>query len=135
MALDDLGLVPTLRKYLRTIEEYHNHSKIEFMNIGLERRLPTKYEVALFRMIQESVQNALKHANACEIRVRLEITNSSVTVLIKDNGVGFDITEKKPESFGMIGMRERVDLLEGEITFDSKKGKGTAVLIRVPLIN
>ncbi|MFL6557711.1 MAG: sensor histidine kinase, partial [Bacillus sp. (in: firmicutes)] len=55
--------------------------------------------------------------------------------LIKDNGVGFDITEKKPESFGMIGMRERVDLLEGEITFDSKIGKGTAVLIRVPLIN
>ncbi|MEH7332824.1 sensor histidine kinase [Neobacillus drentensis] len=135
MALDDLGLVPTLRKYLRTIEEYHNHSKISFENIGLERRLPTKYEVALFRMIQESVQNALKHANACEIKVRLEITNSSISVLIKDNGVGFDITQKKPESFGMIGMRERVDLLDGEITFDSKIGKGTAVLIHVPLIN
>jgi two-component system sensor histidine kinase DegS len=105
------------------------------MNIGLERRLPTKYEVALFRMIQESVQNALKHANACEIKVRLEITNAAVTVLIKDNGVGFDINQKKPESFGMIGMRERVELLEGEITFDSKIGKGTAVLIRVPLIN
>jgi len=135
MALDDLGLVPTLRKYLRTIEEYHNQSKIDFVNIGLERRLPTKYEVALFRMIQESVQNALKHANACEIKVRLEITNASITVLIKDNGIGFDITEKKPESFGMIGMRERVDLLEGELTFDSKIGKGTAVLIRVPLIN
>jgi two-component system sensor histidine kinase DegS len=135
MALDDLGLVPTLRKYLQTIEEYHNHSKIEFVNIGLERRLPTKYEVALFRMIQESVQNALKHANACEIKVRLEITNVSITVLIKDNGVGFDTNQKKPESFGMIGMRERVDLLDGEITFDSKIGKGTAVLIRVPLIN
>ncbi|MGG3467867.1 sensor histidine kinase [Neobacillus pocheonensis] len=135
MALDDLGLVPTLRKYLRTIEEYHNHSKINFENIGLERRLPTKYEVALFRMIQESVQNALKHANACEIRVRLEITNSSISVLIKDNGVGFDINHKKPESFGMIGMRERVDLLDGEITFDSKIGKGTDVLISVPLIN
>lgn len=135
MALDDLGLVPTLRKYLRTIEEYHNHSKISFENIGLERRLPTKYEVALFRMIQESVQNALKHANACEIKVRLEITNSTISVLIKDNGVGFDINHKKPESFGMIGMRERVDLLDGEITFDSKIGKGTEVLIHVPLIN
>lgn len=135
MALDDLGLVPTLRKYLQTIEEYHNHSKIVFVNIGLERRLPAKYEVALFRIIQESVQNALKHANACEIKVRLEITNSSVAVLIKDNGVGFDITQKKPESFGIIGMRERVELLNGELTFDSKIGKGTAVLIRVPLIN
>ncbi|CAH2716876.1 Signal transduction histidine-protein kinase/phosphatase DegS [Neobacillus rhizosphaerae] len=135
MALDDLGLVPTLRKYLQTIEEYHNHSKIEFVNMGLERRLPTKYEVALFRMIQESVQNALKHANACEIKVKLEITNAAITVLIKDNGVGFDTTKKKPESFGIIGMRERVELLNGELTFDSKIGKGTAVLISVPLIN
>lgn len=133
MALDDLGLVPTLRKYLQTIEEYHNHSKIDFVNIGLERRLPTKYEVALFRMIQESVQNALKHANACEIKVKLEMTNSTITVLIKDNGVGFDISNKKPESFGIIGMKERVDLLDGEITIDSKIGRGTAVFIRVPL--
>ncbi len=135
MALDDLGLVPTLRKYLQTIEEYHNHSKIEFVNMGLEQRLPTKYEVALFRMIQESVQNALKHANACEIKVKLEITNAAITVLIKDNGVGFDITKKKPESFGIIGMRERVELLNGELTFDSKIGKGTSILISVPLIN
>jgi two-component system sensor histidine kinase DegS len=135
MALDDLGLVPTLKKYLQTIEEYSDHSKIEFVNMGLERRLPTKYEVALFRMIQESVQNALKHANADEIKVRLEITNVAITVLIKDNGVGFDPDYKKAGSFGMIGMRERVDLLNGEITFDSKKGKGTAVLIRIPLIN
>ncbi|MCL6573896.1 MAG: sensor histidine kinase [Bacillus sp. (in: Bacteria)] len=135
MALDDLGLVTTLKKYLQTIEEYNNNSKIEFVNMGLERRLPTKYEVALFRMIQESVQNALKHADADEIKVRLEITNVAITVLVKDNGVGFDPGHKKAESFGMIGMRERVDLLNGEITFDSKKGKGTAVLIRIPLIN
>lgn len=135
MALDDLGLVPTLRKYLRTIEEYHNHSKIDFVNIGEERRLPTKYEVALFRMVQESVQNALKHANACEIKVKMEITDSFITIIIKDNGVGFDTTKKKPESFGLIGMRERVDLLEGEMAIDSKLGKGTAVSIRVPLIN
>lgn len=135
MALDDLGLVPTLRKYLKTIEEYHNNSIITFVNLGLERRLPTKYEVALFRMIQESVQNALKHANASEIKVKLEIANNDITVLIKDNGIGFDTSIKKPESFGMIGMRERVDLLDGDITFDSKIGKGTAVWIRVPLTN
>jgi two-component system sensor histidine kinase DegS len=135
MALDDLGLVPTLRKYLQTIEEYHNHSKIEFVNIGPERRLPTKHEVALFRLIQESVQNALKHANACEIKVRLEMTKNEINVLIKDNGVGFDVSQKKPDSFGMIGMRERVELLDGEITFDSKIGRGTAVAISVPLNN
>ncbi|MBL4955046.1 sensor histidine kinase [Neobacillus sp. OS1-32] len=135
MALDDLGLVPTLRKYLQTIEEYHNHSRIEFEMIGHELRLPPKYEVALFRLIQESVQNALKHANAGQIKVRLELSTTAVLVMIKDNGVGFDMNQKKPESFGMIGMKERVDLLNGEITFDSKMGKGTTVSIRVPLIN
>ncbi|AIM16229.1 histidine kinase [Bacillus sp. X1(2014)] len=134
MALDDLGLVPTLKKYLQTIEEYHNyHPQIEFINLGLEKRLPSNYEVALFRLIQESVQNALKHAQACQIKVQLEITESAVRVEIKDNGKGFDLSQKKSNSFGLIGMRERVDLLGGEITFDSKIGKGTTVKIKVPL--
>jgi two-component system, NarL family, sensor histidine kinase DegS len=133
MALDDLGLVPTLRKYLRTIEEYHNHSKIEFTSVGSEERLPTKYEVGLFRIIQESVQNALKHANACSIKVKIEMLKSAILVTINDNGAGFDATNTKPESFGIIGMKERADLLHGEITIDSKIGKGTAVTIRVPL--
>lgn len=135
MALDDLGLVPTLRKYLQTIEEYHNQSKINFVNIGLDQRLPTKYEVALFRLIQESVQNSLKHANACEIKVKLEMTQSSINVEIKDNGAGFDISKKNPDSFGLIGMRERVELLEGDLTIDSKIGKGTTILVEVPLSN
>lgn len=133
MALDDLGLVPTLRKYLQTIEEYHQKSRIEFVNIESEVRLPAKYEVALFRMIQESVQNALKHANAKDIVVRVEITKSTINVVIKDNGSGFDILKKRPESFGIIGMNERVELLNGKILIDSKMGKGTTVLIRVPL--
>jgi two-component system, NarL family, sensor histidine kinase DegS len=133
MALDDLGLVPTLRKYLRTIEDYHNNASITFENVGQECRLPAKYEVALFRLIQESVQNSLKHSNACEIKVRLDITDTAINVLIKDNGVGFDTGKKKEGSFGMIGMRERVELLEGQISFDSKIGKGTSVHIKVPL--
>jgi two-component system sensor histidine kinase DegS len=132
MALDDLGLVPTLRKYLQTIEEYHNTSKIEFVNVGLERRLLPKYEVAMFRLIQESVQNALKHSKAKSIIVKLELTRSAINVLIRDNGVGFDLKKAYPNSFGLIGMRERVELLEGELTIESKIGSGTAVYIQVP---
>ncbi|MFE8701687.1 sensor histidine kinase [Cytobacillus sp. FJAT-54145] len=135
MALDDLGLVPTLRKYLQTIEEYHSKTKISYTSIGEERRLPSKYEVALFRLVQESVQNALKHADAKEILVKIEITRSNVTVIIKDNGKGFDVNEKKSESFGIIGMRERVELLQGQLSIDSKIGTGTVVLIQVPLVN
>jgi two-component system, NarL family, sensor histidine kinase DegS len=133
MALDDLGLVPTLKKYLQTIEEYHNSTTITFQNIGEDKRLPPKYEVALFRMIQESVQNALKHAEAREIQVKLEIKKSNAIAVIKDNGKGFDINEKKDESFGLIGMRERVELLEGQLSIDSKFNTGTVVLIQIPL--
>ncbi len=133
MALDDLGLVPTLKKYLQTIEDYHKTTKIEFSNIGEDKRLPAKYEVALFRMIQESVQNALKHANATIIQVKLEIKRDLVMAVVKDNGRGFDVNDAKPESFGILGIRERVELLNGELNIHSKIGTGTLVIIQVPM--
>lgn len=133
MALDDLGLVPTLKKYLKTIEEYHHSTKIQFTTIGKEARLPAKYEVALFRLIQESVQNALKHAEATTITVKVEMGREQVIVMIKDDGKGFDKNEKKQDSFGLIGMKERVELLSGEISIDSKVGVGTIIMINVPI--
>ncbi|WP_210367188.1 sensor histidine kinase [Bacillus sp. REN3] len=133
MALDDLGLVPTLKKYLQTIEEYHKTTRIQFVNVGNDQRLPAKYEVALFRVIQESVQNALKHARASLIQVKLEIKQDLVMAVIKDDGRGFDVNEKKDDSFGIIGIRERVELLEGELAIHSKVGTGTLVIIQVPM--
>jgi len=132
MALDDLGLVPTLRKYLQTIGEYANTTKINFMNIGKEIRLPAKLEIALFRLIQESVQNTLKHAEATVVTVKLELRNDMATAIIKDDGRGFNHKLKKDGSFGLLGMRERVELLDGSITFDSIIGKGTVVMINIP---
>jgi two-component system, NarL family, sensor histidine kinase DegS len=133
MALDDLGLVPTLKKYLSSIEEYGNRTKITFISVGSEKRLPSRLEVALFRLVQESVQNALKHAEANHIQVKIEIGKNHVILVIKDDGKGFDVNVKKENSFGLIGMKERVDLLEGEMTIDSKIGAGTVIMIRVPL--
>ncbi|MFE8696482.1 sensor histidine kinase [Cytobacillus sp. FJAT-53684] len=133
MALDDLGLVPTLKKYLQTTEEYHKKIKITFANLKGEKRLPGNYEVALFRLIQESVQNAIKHANPREIQVKMEIEKAKVTVVIKDDGIGFDLSQKKKDSFGLIGMRERVELLEGQLSIDSNIGKGTVILIQIPI--
>lgn len=133
MALDDLGLVPTLKKYLETIEDYSNSAKILFTNMGVEKRLPVKYEVALFRLVQEGVQNALKHSNATEILVKIEIAKTNVTVIVKDNGKGFDVNAKKQNSFGLMGMRERVELLEGQLKIETKKGAGTVIIIQVPL--
>ncbi|MGD7093615.1 two-component sensor histidine kinase DegS [Bacillus subtilis] len=138
MALDDLGLIPTLRKYLYTTEEYNGKVKIHFQCIGEteDQRLAPQFEVALFRLAQEAVSNALKHSESEEITVKVEITKDFVILMIKDNGKGFDLREakeKKNKSFGLLGMKERVDLLEGTMTIDSKIGLGTFIMIKVPL--
>ncbi|WP_067843253.1 sensor histidine kinase [Amphibacillus sediminis] len=134
MALDDLGLVPTIRKYLANMEDY-NKIAIIFNEEGKFERLASKYEVALFRLIQESVQNAIKHAVPKTIQVNININTQHVTVSIRDDGVGFDINKTKDESFGLIGMRERVEMLEGDLKINSTIGKGTTVFIKIPLNN
>lgn len=75
----------------------------------------------------------MKHAEAKTILVKIEMRRDQVIVVIKDDGKGFDKTVKKQESFGLIGMRERVELLEGELSIDSKIGSGTLVMINVPI--
>jgi two-component system sensor histidine kinase DegS len=131
MALDDLGLIPTIRKYVTTIADY-NDTEINFTPIGGDKRLNQKYEVAFFRLIQEAVQNAVKHAESTLIDVKLELGKNNLSILIKDNGKGFDPTVKRDKSFGLIGMRERVEMLEGKFSIDSKPGKGTMIFIQVP---
>lgn len=132
MALDDLGLVPTIKKYLANTEEY-NKVKINFGALGEQKRLNPKYEVALFRLVQESVQNAVKHAEPSEIQVKLEMRKDAMIIVIKDNGKGFDTRQKKDKSFGLVGMRERVEMLNGTLRINSEIGNGTVVLIQVPL--
>lgn len=135
MALDDLGLIPTLRKYLDTIEDYNEgKTRITFISIGQEKRTASKLEVALFRLVQEAVTNALKHADATEIQVKIEFNNEHAILLVKDDGCGFNQEEKKENSFGLIGMKERVDLLDGTISVHSKINQGTLVMIKVPII-
>ncbi|MEC3882786.1 histidine kinase [Halobacillus sp. HZG1] len=133
MALDDLGLIPTLKKYLATIEDYNKNVQFSFVSFGEEKRLETKYEVALFRLVQEAVQNALKHAEPTEIKVKVEMKSNVALIIVKDDGKGFDTTKKKEKSFGLVGMRERVDMLDGELNIDSSIGEGTIVTIHLPI--
>ncbi|WP_227937242.1 sensor histidine kinase [Alkalihalobacillus deserti] len=132
MALDDLGLVPTLVKYLRTFEE-HNGVSIVFQHFGKDQRLPQQFEIALFRLVQEAVQNAYKHAEPKEIQVKIEIKPTKVIMIIKDDGIGFEPSTKKEGSFGLIGMKERVNMLKGELNIQSKLNRGTVVAIGIPL--
>lgn len=132
MMLDDLGLVPTLEKYLLRIEDQEQVGT-SFRHIGSSYRLSSKMETALFRLVQEAIQNACKHGEPGQIQVKMEDRDNTVMLVIKDDGKGFDPDEKKEEAFGIIGMKERVELLEGEITFDSKLGQGTVVMIQIPV--
>jgi two-component system sensor histidine kinase DegS len=132
MALDDLGLIPTLEKYLYTVEDTTGIT-IHYRAIHSEERLPSRMEVAIFRLIQESIQNACKHSEANKIEVKMELKNKLITILVKDDGKGFDTKVHKENSFGLIGMKERVEMLEGKMKVDSKPNRGTFILIQIPI--
>lgn len=133
MALDDLGLVPTLRKYMETTEDYNKDTKLNFNSSGNEVRLPSNYETAIFRLVQEAIANAIRHGKAAEIDVIVEWQQQHVTLVVKDNGSGFDESLVKNQSFGLIGMRERIDLIKGEFIINSSLGNGTVLMFKIPL--
>jgi len=136
MALDDLGLIPTLNKYIANLQAYHDDINIVFLPIGAknkgEKRLYQNYEIALFRLIQEALQNAIRHAGAKVIKVKLEFIKNNINVVVIDDGKGFDPSTKKEGSFGLISMKERVEMLEGTFVINSKIGKGTSIHIKIP---
>ncbi|WP_275899449.1 sensor histidine kinase [Bacillus piscicola] len=132
MALDDLGFIPTLNKYLKHVEE-RTGLNIRFTHFGKSLRFPNNVEVGLFRLTQEAVQNAYKHADPKEVIVKVETKPSSVTIVVKDDGKGFDPETLKEGTFGLIGMKERIHALKGDLTIDSAKNKGTVIVIRVPV--
>lgn len=133
MTLDDLGLVPTVKRFLDTAKE--RSGIISAMRVlGEERRLDSYVEVGLFRTIQEAVNNVEKHAKATIINVVMEFRRDMVAITIEDNGMGFDTANNVgSESFGLVGMRERIKLLNGELIIKSMKGTGTKISIRVML--
>lgn len=134
MALDDLGLIPTIQRYISTMQSYHETAEIKFVSLGIKRRLTKNYEIALFRLMQEALQNAVRHSQATNIKVKLEISETSVTLVIKDNGCGFDPEHIKEDSFGLIGMKERVEMIDGTMTIDTQLGQGTRIFIKIPKI-
>ncbi|PSL31623.1 two-component system sensor histidine kinase DegS [Planomicrobium soli] len=133
MALDDLGLVPTLKKYLGTIEDYNQGIQIVFESNGMEVRLPANYETSVFRLVQEATSNAIRHGKATKIDVKFEWLKDRVTIIVKDNGAGFDQSIVKNQSFGLIGMKERIDLIEGDFFINSSPGNGTVLMFQIPL--
>ncbi len=135
MALDDLGLIPTLRKYLMQFEE-RNGIATDIKIMGKEEKLDAGVIIAAFRLIQECLNNVVKHSAAKMVSLKIEFRADKVVIVVSDNGRGFDVEKvlrSARDSFGIIGMKERVELLQGSITLESSIGKGTKVHLQIPL--
>jgi two-component system sensor histidine kinase UhpB len=134
--LDDLGLAPTLRWYTERLSRRLN-IQILFTQKNWKERPDSEISTALFRIIQEALTNAAKHARAKKIRILLVQKQKFIEVLIKDDGRGFDQRkiEKRPpraRGIGLFSMKERAALLNGECTIESHPGKGTRIHISIP---
>lgn len=134
MALDDLGLIPALRKYLDNFQETYK-VQIEFQIEGREKRLLPAMEVAIFRLIQEAMTNVAKHAHADNVKISLIFKENMTIARIADFGQGFNVEqalEKPDDHFGLIGMKERVEMFSGHFSIESQSGIGTTLEMKIP---
>jgi two-component system, NarL family, sensor kinase len=129
-----LGLASAVREFITKIGSIPNF-KVDLEIVGLDQRLPEQTETVLYRVIQEIVNNIIKHSQANHISLQLIKHDTEMTVMIEDNGVGFDTA--KISEFSGIGLKNiisRIEFLNGRVDFDSTPGHGTNVIIEVPLI-
>jgi PAS domain S-box-containing protein len=134
--LDDSGLVPALRWYL---ERFEQRSGMEVrLTAAICDRLPTsEQETVCFRLVQEALTNAVRHAQARRVRVSLARVSDGVEISVRDDGKGFDVQAaldraRRGEALGLAGMQERVSLIGGEIEIQSGPGEGCEIRVRVP---
>ncbi len=135
--LDDLGLVAATH-WLLDNNLGASGVKVSFKTTGRKRRLPTPVETTVFRVIQEAVYNIAKHARAKHAGITLRFERDRITVNIWDDGKGFDVNEAigardRPRGLGLLGMKERIGLLNGVLDIKSQPGRGTEINIVIPL--
>ncbi|HEX9961900.1 MAG TPA: ATP-binding protein, partial [Pyrinomonadaceae bacterium] len=136
--LDDLGLVAALENF---VKDWSRHFNIpaEFHQVGLDgRHLLPEIEINLYRIGQEALNNICKHAKKADnVSVLLERRDGTVSFIVEDNGDGFEPSEKAvftgdDRGMGLLGMKERAELVGGAIEIESAIGKGTTIFVRVP---
>jgi signal transduction histidine kinase len=131
-ALDDFGLVAALERLAQTFSESSGIRVQLEANVG-EGRLPAEVETTVYRIVQEALTNVVKHAEASEVSILLVRRDGTLTVVLEDDGGGFDPDAVRSDSLGLEGMRERVALHDGRLTVESSAGAGTTLRIEVAL--
>lgn len=131
--VNTFGLVPALEELCESIDN-SKIIKCKLLCYGMENRLDQQTEIGLFRMVQELVNNALKHSKAKQLTIQLNRTSESLNLTVEDDGVGFDLAEKmKSNGMGLKNLEARAAKLNGAYFVDSKPGRGTISIIEVPL--
>ncbi|WP_103070795.1 sensor histidine kinase [Aquimarina sediminis] len=127
------GLLPAIKNLAKKVSN-GKHLQIEVQDYGLEERLDNALEISIFRMIQELITNAIKHANATEIHISLTNHDSLLNIIVEDNGKGFDakILPQK-DGMGLATIEKRIEHLEGTFEIDSTIDKGTNIIINIPI--
>lgn len=131
--LDDLGLLPALEWLLGNLAERQIQGRLEVL--GKERRLPGPTEVAVFRIVQEALNNVKQHAGPCRVTLSIMYATDRLSIAVCDDGVGFDRSKESRGSgrLGLVGMYERASLLGGILKVSSAPGKGTRVHLELPI--
>ncbi|MBX9032784.1 ATP-binding protein [Gordonibacter massiliensis (ex Traore et al. 2017)] len=134
--LDKFGLQVSLERYVEEIEGHHEFS-VDLVVRGDVASLPPDVEITIYRLVQEAVTNVVKYAQAREVGIMLVVNAAFVSVVVEDDGVGFDVeavTRLRPgEHLGLLGMDERVSILGGTLDIESSPGGGTTIIAKVPL--
>lgn len=133
MMLDDLGFIPTIKRYVGALREQAGID-VSVQVTGIERRLEPYLEVMIFRAIQELLINAISYSQASQVRVQIDIGDKDVRTVVDDNGQGFDLaTLEESTGMGLKLIRERVEMLGGAFDIGSVVGQGTQVTFQVPI--
>jgi len=138
MSLDDLGLIPTIQRYGYNFTEETN-IQVEVQVYGKQKSIDSIVQIASFRIIQEALNNVKKHSRANNVIIKIEMADNSINIIIRDNGIGFNIDNQRgavkesDSGYGIIGMRERAELLGGKLEIRASLGQGTKIALMIPI--
>jgi PAS domain S-box-containing protein len=131
--LEYLGIATAASSFCAELAE-RSDVAIDFRSEGIPKRLPQEIALCLFRVLQEALQNAVKHSGSRNVQVSLTSSSNQIELSVRDAGIGFDLEEAvKGQGLGLISMRERLKLVQGELSIDTHSQRGTFVRVNVPL--
>ena len=133
--LDDFGLTSAVRQYVANFSK-RCEIKVLFQNVGDDANLPSTYQVAFFRFVQEALTNVQRHSNASSVKLELNISDEIVKCTVEDDGQGINpdiLFERPTKHFGLFNMQERMQLIGGDVFIEDKQKLGAKIIAFVPL--